>query len=455
MEESEKQPLLDKENKDAKPEDSTCPNTAESRKRGSKCGIIIGMACSMIIICAAIGGTIAFGVKFTRYKNNDLECQKINHGLMKDVQSRSGSYSILDTITSQDLTCYAKPQLLVLLEDRDSSVEIYQTLCENIETQPFHVNYHFNDLPSAKGPRPLFDENFSSENYFMNGNMQVEIINATTTFPSRDIHLCLFSDYYEYNSFLTAGIKWKNHTESATACITVTAAKNDETNEMVNVLFNITEPTFAFLAMATTYPTQIDLINITAIGQDISSLSKNSTKVCQLNGEGETCNLSLPNKQLSKNQSICIVAHEEGNPDGTYDYSNITISTPNQVKHDNPYKMKLTIYGSVFLGIIVISLTVILIGTVVWKLKIFCNRQNRSQLTTRHHSVQNAKVTCSPVAEDTTQHHPKSERLLVPVTGSDQLQQMIQKHQSPGEGIPVNQDVALRRSSDLNTSANK
>ena len=448
MEESEKQPLLlGKSNKDGKPENRTCLDIAESQcKRRIVIGVAMYIAVACAIITVALGGTAAFGVKFALYKSNNSGCQSINHSPTKGAQSRSGSYSILYTIASQDVMCYArKPQLLLSLEDRDSSVEIYQTSCQNIETQAFRMNYHFTDLPSAEGSRPLFDENFSPQNYFMNGNMQVDIINATTTLPPSDIHLCLFSNNYEYNRFLRAGIKWKNHTESAT-CITMTATKNGETDDSA-VLFNISQPAFAFLGLATTYPVQIDLINITAIGRDISSLGENSTKVCQLNGEVTTCNLSLPDKQLlSKNQSTCIVAYQEGNPDGTYDYSNLTISIPNQVKQDNPYKKKLTIYGFASLGVIVIiSMLFMLIVVIVGIITITCMQSNATpDLDQEQRSIQSAEVTCDPI-EDTTRHDPKTERPLMSVTGIEQILQKSQysKHQSPGEGISGDQDAAL------------
>ena len=62
---------------------------------------------------------------------------------------------------------------------------------------------------------------------------------------------------------------------------------------------------FAFLGMATAYPMHIDVINITATGQAIYGPGKNSTKVCQLNGETVTCNISLPNEQKLENKHLC------------------------------------------------------------------------------------------------------------------------------------------------------
>lgn len=135
------------------------------------------------------------------------------------------------TITSQDLKCSAQPLLHLLLKDEGSVIEIYQTPCQGIETRPILMHYNFNDLLSAKRPLPLFNEDFSPQNYFMNGAIEVGIINATATITSDSINieLYVFSDYYQYNSFLNAGIKWKNYTENAVWCKTITS---DEPNHM-------------------------------------------------------------------------------------------------------------------------------------------------------------------------------------------------------------------------------
>jgi hypothetical protein len=448
MEESEKQPLLGEKHKGGRVDDTTRPDVAKSRKRCSKCrivGVVVAIVGCIIILTAAISGTVVFGVKFALYKNNNPECRK---STINAAYSRSGSYSILDTVTSQDLMCYAEA-LHLSLKNEDSSVEIYQTPCQEIETQPFLTHYDFNDLPSAEGPRPLFDENFSPQNYFMNGNIEVGIINATTTFTSdsKDIDLCLFSDHYQYNSFLKAGIKWKNRTENA-VCKTVTSDETDLT-----VSLSVSEPIFAFLGLATTYSMQIDLINITATGHGISSPGKNSKMVCQLNGEAATCDIALPNKQELRNGSTCIIAYEEGNPDGTYDYTNLTIDIPNKVEHDNPYELRFKIYGFTSLGIVILILvSLIIIGAFYFMWKKILQRRNKS---IEHHSVQNThQVTCDPMQATTHHDDPRSaaDGQLVSIAGNNQLHQpimqrsaQIQKHQTPREGITVDQDAAASR----------
>ena len=201
MEDSEKQPLLE-EVKDGKPKDSGCPEMAESGKiwRKFRVFIVIGTVIAVFTTIAAVGGTSAFAAKFALYTNSECP-QEGTFSSLEDVHSRSGSYSLLDSILYQDLICYTKPQIQLSLESRNSLVGVYQTLCQNIETQSFQVNYQLNDLPSDDGPRPVFDENFTPQNYFMDGTIQVEMVNITTMSSTVSIELCLFSTNYKYNDF--------------------------------------------------------------------------------------------------------------------------------------------------------------------------------------------------------------------------------------------------------------
>ena len=425
--------------------DCTYTHTDTPKKHGCLLAAVIAIITIVIIVCI-MAGMIFLALKFTLY--TDTDCQNVTPTI--GAYSRSGSYSLLDAISYEDLTmiCYV-PLLYVSLNNRDSTLEIYQMLCQNIESQYFQVNYEFNDLPSNDGPRPVFDENFSPHNYFMDGIIQVEIINATSTLSSVNINLCLFFNTYEYDRFLRAELNWNSYTKNAN-CHTIVAKSGD--NCMAS--FNISKPTFAFLGMATADNVQVSRLNITAIGREISNLGKNSTKVCQLNGEDMICSFNLLNNQ---NQSICIVAYEEGNPDGTYDYSNLTISLPNQVKHDNPYKLTLTVYGSVSLGVIMISVALLLIGVII-----LCKRIHKRRRTPRSCSIQSDQVTHDPVREDNiTQHHIHSkERPLKSFYGSNQLQQtmyqqdtdhlrspdMVPEQQSPGEETRINQKAGLHRS---------
>ena len=161
-----------------------------------------------------------------------------------------------------------------------------------------------------------------------------------------------------------------------------------------------------------------------------------------------------------ENRSICVVAYEEGNPDGTYDYSNLTIGIPNgEVKRNNPYKMRFKIYGFTSLGVVAIPILalfmfMLIVGAFKFTRKITDHIRRRNESTTGHHSVQNPhdqQVVCDPVEAWTTQCDPRSaDRQMLSIAGNNQLQQQstnIQKHQTPREGITVDQDAAASRDS--------
>ena len=318
---------------------------------------------------------------------NTTRCQNFTATIV-DASSRSDCYSILNNITSQDLSC-AEPLLDLSLNGRNSMIAIYQTLCQNIESQHFNVNYQFVDLPSSESPTPVFDENFSPQNYFLDGEIQLKIINTTTILSSVNIDLCLFSGDYEYNRFLRAGANWKNYTKNS-YCNTITV----EDGENYLVSFHINKPMFAFLGMASVGAVQISHLNVTATGRQISDLGRNSTKACELTGEDTTCNFNL---ELLNNEniSLCIVAYEQGNADGTYDYSNLTVSFPNRIKHNNPYKKTLIVYGSTSLGIILISV-LLLIGIILAAIlrKRSHDRQNSPKeylVQSKYHAVEDTR----------------------------------------------------------------
>ena len=252
-----------------------------------------------------------------------------------DAESRSGSYSLLN-IVHPDLASCIEPHVHVTLTSKGSSVEIHQVPCKDIEMKPFQVELEFKQ-PSTivNEPIPAFDENFTPQNYFIDGNMEIEIINATTNVSSVIAELCLFSNTDDYNRFIGAGRSWENYTQAADC--NSTAVKGGKKTSIIT-FFSLTKPSFAFLGLASTGPLVRDRLKINATGSMISSIA-GSSKVCQLSDGYATCSVSL-NLQ---NESICIVAYEEGNPDGTYDYSNLKLNFI-QLKY-NPFETELMAYG--------------------------------------------------------------------------------------------------------------
>ena len=279
-----------------------------------------------------------------------------------DADTRSGSYSLLDVV-HPDLSCI-KPHTRVTLTSKGSSVEIHQVLCKDMEVKPFQAEVDL-DQPSTivNEPIPAFDENFTPQNYFITGNMEIEIMNATTNASSVIVELCLFSNTYDYNQFLRAGKSWKNYTQ--TADCNLTAIKVGKKTS-IGTFFNLTKPSFAFLGLASTGPLAISQLKVNATGSMISSIVGNS-KECQLSDKHATCTVDFS----LQNESICIVAYEEGNPDGTYDYSNLTLNF-DRVNH-NPFRPELMAYGISSIILLVILLLALIVTCVVW-----CKQDNGS-----------------------------------------------------------------------------
>ena len=279
-----------------------------------------------------------------------------------NAESRSGSYSLLDII-HPDVACI-EPHIQVTMTSKESSVEIHQALCKDLEVKPFQTEVDF-DYPSTidNEPIPAFDENYTPQNYFINGSIEIEIFNATTYNSSVIVEMCLFFNTDDYNRFLEARESWKNYTQAAD-CNSTAVKSNKETD--IITFFNLTKPSFAFVGLASTGPLIIDQLKVNATGSMISSIVGNS-KICQLSDKQTTCTAGFS----LQNESICIVAYEEGNPDGSYDYSNLTLNF-DQLNH-NPFKQELMAYGVSSLVLLAILLVALIATIGAW-----CKQDNSS-----------------------------------------------------------------------------
>ena len=308
---------------------------------------------------ASVPGIVKVMVDFFTY--TDSACTPGTTNSI-DVDSRSGSFSLLANISN--LICI-EPRVHVSLTSKESSVEVHQAPCKNIEMKPFQVEVDLNDpFAIVSEPMPAFDENFSPQNYFINGSMQVEIINATTNATSVTVEICLFTNADDYNGFLGAGENWKNYTLNGNC--NSTFVKIGEGVTITN-FFSLSKPSFAFLGVASTGSLLIDQLKINATGSNISGIV-GSSKVCQLSDKYLTCTVDIS----VQNGSVCIVAYEEGNPDGTYDYSNLTLNFPRLSKR-NPFQTELEAYGFVSLGLLIILIFMLIVTCIV-----LCKQDNSS-----------------------------------------------------------------------------
>ena len=343
-----------------------------------------------LLLAVGIAGTVGYGVMFARQSETD--CDKVPSVVA--AYTRSGSYSLLHAFVEPNETfsrCF-EPIVRISLLSRASLVRIYQTLCKYIETQPFQVQYDLHDIVSINGgQRPVFNENYSPHNYFTKGDVQVEIINTTTNSSSVDINLCLFTNNNDYNGFMQSGAYWRNYTENGVChSITVENGKNFSTS------FNVGRPSFVFLAMVSTGYIHLDQLSFSATGQDIIDPGKNGSAnlVCTLDGEHLTAYTFDVLKHQFGNQNVCIVAYEVGNGDGSYDYSDLTVSLPYRIH--SPYYTELLEgfgFGSIAVLIVIVAmlaLTVILVRV--------CRRKRM-------------EVTCSPISEEAG-HCQKEEGMI-------------------------------------------
>lgn len=353
----EREPLLRKLEKVSDTEKASITWNRDSTKKRRRFRFTIGIVSLIAVgMLVAVIGTVVFLVNFLDHQLGAINCHDIPSFVTAN--TRSGSYSLLDAISLDPmfLTCY-KPCVKVSLNSMYSQVDIYQTFCRDVETNSFQIQYVLNNIKSRGVPLAVFNENYSPHNYFMEGTIRLDIINATNTSSLVDINVCLFISDDDYNRFMHSGTGWKNSTKNS-VCNSRTI-KN--AGENVIVSFDVSKPSFVFLAMVTTDYVHIDRLNISATGREIIGPGKNhSNKVCQLDGEHTVYTFDLVNQQ-SGNQNVCIVANEIGNADGSYDYSNLAVSLPYQAEPHNPYVKGLQGFGYTLLGIIIVLIASVLV----------------------------------------------------------------------------------------------
>ena len=272
-------------------------------------------------------------------------------------------------------------QLSLTSTDSESDVEVHQDYCRNIRTGLLNVTSDLFNLTLADYPWPVFDENNPQselpQNYFTSGSINVTVSANSLVMvenESSSIEVCLFTDNCEYHNFLKAGSDWKNYTQNADCC-TVSVDDGGSTN--VSLFFQISKPSFVFVGIAA--PTQLTNtahlnINFNAQGYRIFGFGKSSSKVCQLKGDDnelKNCYFYLLNSTAETNESICIIAYEEANSDGSFHYSNLTATLPTLAETSG--KGLISVFESMFcLSVALSFISVFAALVLLWK---FCRRQ--------------------------------------------------------------------------------
>ena len=387
----EREPLLSRPEECSGNEDITTRRKREGKRNKSLLIIFVAVAIIGVIavILTTAFGTIAYGILFALYKNTD--CANTTSSV--HAHTRSGSYSLILEIPSGMLSCY-KPHIHVSLDNYDSFVEIYQTPCEDIETEQFETSYELPSFDSyANQPRPVYDENFSPQNYFYgDGIINFDIVNLTTNLLSVNVVLCLFTSVNEFSDFKRAGKNWTNFTNTV-LCNSIAV----ESGESYETTLNVTDKSFAFVGMVSTGLVHVDALTVTASGKDIDNPGENSTKACELSEDQMDCSFNLYSitDHTTSHDDVCIIAHEDGNPDGTYDYSDVALSLLKRDRPQNPYLMRLKSFGFSFCILLVLSVTVT--AVVVGLQKLYWSRKLNNK----------SETNITPIQE--TDQHPAHE----------------------------------------------
>ena len=302
---------------------NTDQSEPQQLEAGRRCGYkrcLKLLACTIIFL--ALIAIAITGIRCTVYfHHKDAACYKAVPQI--SIHTRSGAYS--DLFSTLDLSCSERPiGVEALLDNEAASVEIVQSLCEAVEKRYFQTRYNRSDVHMrVNQPASVFSEDFSPHiNYFLNGSIQIGMVGITTgsvAVPGVGvaIELCLFMNNDDFKTFRTASTNWKNFIRNA-KCHTVQVKTGDSNS----TIFHISEPTFAFVGIATTGNVSIGIITVNANGFEVSGMGENATKICQLNGKHPTCRFQVINDEK---EEFCLVAHEEERSDGNYYYSNLTI----------------------------------------------------------------------------------------------------------------------------------
>ena len=224
-------------------------NFFTGKERNSKC--CIPSIRAWVLICLIVAALVTlilttfFALKLNHTHTATAQC--INGTSSVKMQTRSGSFSLLGNIS--DPMC-SEPVAQVSLSSKDSSLEIHQIFCKDMNVLPFQAGpINFSDVLLANEPKPVFNENFSPHTFFMDGSIQVILTNVTTNRSSTTVEACYLTNNNDYSRFLIAGVNWRNYTTGAYCNSTMITVDNGINYE---VLLNISKPSFVFLGITST-----------------------------------------------------------------------------------------------------------------------------------------------------------------------------------------------------------
>ena len=306
----------------------------------------IWLVISLIIFPAFLFAFIIFiAVSVSKYKF----CGNVHASSADHQYTRSGSVSLLKTITESDLVCY-KPIINAQLRG-EASVTIYETPCGDLHTAKFHIDRKSLTYENVIQPMVALSEDFS-DNYFLKGSIDL-VINATFNASSgADIYICLFVDYKVFIDFTNSDKDWRMYTKNATCRRT--------SERQSKITFDVTNPNYVFIAIATTEV--LDTLqfgyNGTRYNYDTPTFA-NLTQLCSLRSDkpsSSRCSSSISNT----GDDLCILVSNEVNADSSYYYSTIALNFPSVTRRTGD-GIALTVAAFVCFIVMVLSFVLICI----------------------------------------------------------------------------------------------
>ena len=343
---------------------------------------------ALSVLFGAVALFVLFVVHLIPFTHFSTQCQIGTTSTR--VQTRSKGHSLLANVS--ELSC-SEPLVQLSLLTPGSSVKVNQTFCKNLATQKFiSADADLNDISFTNNPYyPVFDNDYpepaSPQNYFINGSIKVIITNITTNSTSATLEICLFTDFDKYENFVHAGTGWKNYLKDAEQRESLSISNGND----YEVTLNISEPTFAVVAIASSQHINIFNLRVNATGYKISDFSTNSSRVCHLSDDHRKCDFQLLNTS-DANERICIVAFEEGTDGAGISHSNISITLPTTAKSYDELPLLGYGLGSGFLAVILVAMIIVCVCCV------YNNRKKRKQLQGRQSDTESDN---SEVEDDT------------------------------------------------------
>jgi hypothetical protein len=253
-------------------------------------------------------------------------CENAHGSSVDHKYTRSGTNTLLTTISTENFAC-GVPIITAQLSG-EAYIKIYAPFCKDLYVVKAPIGRKSLPYENISHPMVVLSEDFG-ENYFLKGTVDV-VINATfnTLLSGTVIYVCLFEDYEVFMDFTNSDKDWRRYVKNATCRHT--------SEERFEVNFNITNPNYVFIALATT--NALDTLqfgyNGTRYGYDIPAFT-NMSEICTLlSDKPKTSECSFSIGDIQSGDDLCLVASNGVKADSSYDYSIIILNIPDVKKRN-------------------------------------------------------------------------------------------------------------------------